>query len=130
MSKEALHRDYLQVAKEVSLGAAALRQAAPKAMAGFAALGAAAYAPGALEAKFKELIALAIGISSRCDGCVGYHAKACFDKGASREEVAETIAVAIQMGGGPSMVYGASALDAYDQVASAAAVEAAYKEPD
>ena len=130
MSKEALHRDYLQVAKEVSQGAAALRGALPKAMAGFASLGAAAYAAGALEPKFKELIALAIGISSRCDGCVGYHAKACFDKGASREEVAETIAVAIQMGGGPSMVYGASALDAYDQMISAAAVEAAYKETD
>lgn len=128
MSKEALHKDYLQVAREVSKGAEALRGAIPRAMTGFGALGGAAYKDGALDGRFKELIALAIGISVRCDGCVGYHAKACFDKGASREEVAETIAVAIQMGGGPSMVYGASALDAYDQVAAAAAVEAAYKD--
>lgn len=127
MTKDALHRNYLQVAREVSQGAAALKAAMPKAMAGFGALGAAAYAEGALQSKMKELIALAIGISARCDGCVGYHAKACFDKGATRQEVAETIAVAIQMGGSPSMVYGAAALDAFDQIASAAEVEAAYK---
>ena len=124
MTKDALHRNYLQVAREVSQGAAALKAAMPKAMAGFGALGAAAYAEGALQSKMKELIALAIGISARCDG---YHAKACFDKGATRQEVAETIAVAIQMGGSPSMVYGAAALDAFDQIASAAEVEAAYK---
>ena len=128
MIKEALHRNYLQVAKEVSQGAAALKEAMSKAMAGFGALGGAAYADGALQSEVKELIALAIGISVRCDGCIGYHAKACFDKGATRQEVAETIAVAIQMGGGPSMVYGAAALDAYDQIASAAQVVAAYKD--
>jgi AhpD family alkylhydroperoxidase len=63
------------------------------------------------------LIALALAIGSSCDGCVAYHAKAARDRGASREEVAEAIGVAIHMGGGPSMVYGADALRAYDAFA-------------
>jgi AhpD family alkylhydroperoxidase len=127
MSKQELKHDYLRVAQDVVEGATALRSAIPNAMAGFGALGAAAYADGALSGKHKELIALAIGITVRCDGCVGYHAKACFDKGASREEVAEAIAVAVQMGGGPSMVYGATALDAYDQISAAEKVELAFR---
>jgi len=73
------------------------------------------YPDGALDNKTKELIALAIGVTVRCDGCVAHHAMACLDKGATREEIVEAIAVAIHMGGGPSMVYGAEALEAYDQ---------------
>ena len=51
----------------------------------------------------------------RCDGCLGHHAKACLDLGATREEVVEAISVAVHMGGGPSMVYGSEALNAFDQ---------------
>ena len=122
-------KDYVAMADDVSAGAAALRTAIPDHMKGFAALGAPAYRDDALSAKLKELIALAIGITVRCDGCVSYHARAALEKGASREEVAEAIGVAIQMGGGPSMVYGGEALRAYDSFvdakASAAAAQAA-----
>jgi len=111
--------DYKQVAAEVSENAQLLRQAVPEAMKGFAALGGGAYKDGALSPKIKELIALAIGITVRCEGCVGAHAKSAFQRGATREEVAEAIAVAIHMGGGPSMVYGGEALRAYDQFANA-----------
>ncbi|NOX73607.1 MAG: carboxymuconolactone decarboxylase family protein [Alphaproteobacteria bacterium] len=110
-------KDYIDIAAGVSKSAAALRKAIPGQMQGFAGLGAATYKDDALPGKFKELIALAIGIAGRCDGCVAYHAKMAFEKGASREEVAETIGVAIQMGGGPSMVYGGEALAAYDAFA-------------
>ena len=71
--------------------------------------------------KTKELIALAIGIAGRCDGCIGFHTKAAIQQGATRQEVLETIDVAVYMGGGPSYVYGAQALEAFDQLATSKA---------
>ena len=62
-------------------------------------------------------VALAIGITARCDGCLAFHAKAAKKHGATREEVIETIAVALYMGGGPSMIYGAEALSCFDALA-------------
>lgn len=98
---------------------AAVRTGIPDVAAGFAQLAKAAIAPGALDSKTKELIALAIGIAARCDGCLAFHAKAAIRYGATREEILETIGVAVYMGGGPSMIYGAEALDAYDALAAA-----------
>lgn len=93
---------------------AEIRAGVPEAAKGFAELARAAIAPGALDSKTKELIALAIGITARCDGCLAYHVKAAIRFGATRQEIMETIAVAVYMGGGPSMIYGAEALDAFD----------------
>ena len=96
---------------------AAVRKGCPDAAKAFGALAKAAISPGALDSKTKELIALAIGIAARCDGCLGYHAKAALRHGATRDEILETIAVAVYMGGGPSMIYGAEALAAFDALA-------------
>lgn len=93
---------------------AVLRQAMPETAKGFGQLAQSAIAPGVLDSKTKELIALAIGITARCDGCLAFHAKAAKKYGATREEIVETIGVALYMGGGPSMIYGAEALSAYD----------------
>lgn len=93
---------------------AELRKAMPDQSKGFAQLAQSAIAPGVLDSKTKELIALAIGITARCDGCLAFHAKAAKKYGATREEVVETIGVALYMGGGPSMIYGAEALSAFD----------------
>ncbi|MCX2724335.1 carboxymuconolactone decarboxylase family protein [Roseibium salinum] len=93
---------------------AALRKDAPDVAKAFGALAGAAIKPGALDSRTKELIALAIGITARCDGCLAYHARAAAKYGATREEVLEVIGVAIYMGGGPSMIYGAEALAAFD----------------
>lgn len=112
-----MSKAFPDIADDVSKDAAALREAIPEQMSGFSALGAAAYKDGALSARHKELIALAIGITVRCDGCVAYHVRSAYQKGASREEVAEAIGVAVHMGGGPSMVYGGEALRAYDAFA-------------
>jgi AhpD family alkylhydroperoxidase len=112
--------DPRESAQAVVDGAGQLKQAVPAVMEGFAALGAGTYKPGALDSKTKELIALAISITVRCDGCVAYHARAAYNRGASRPEVSEAIGVAIHMGGGPSMVYGAEALRAYDAFVDAA----------
>jgi len=91
-----------------------VRKGIPDVAKGFGALAKAATQPGALDAKTKELIALAIGITARCDGCLAYHARAAARLGASREEILEVIGVSVYMGGGPSMIYGAEALAAYD----------------
>ncbi|MAZ18676.1 MAG: carboxymuconolactone decarboxylase [Ahrensia sp.] len=96
---------------------AELRKAMPKPAKGFGALAQSAIAPGVLDSKTKELIALAIGITARCDGCLAFHAKAAKKHGATRDEVIETIAVALYMGGGPSMIYGAEALSCFDALA-------------
>jgi AhpD family alkylhydroperoxidase len=81
----------------------------------------AAQLPGALDHKTKELIALAISVATRCDGCIAYHARNSVRAGATRQEVAEMLAVTLQMGGGPSMVHAADALKAYDAFAAAQA---------
>jgi len=85
---------------------------APGVMAGFSRLHAASVADGALSSKIKELIALAIGITVRCDGCIAFHVHDALKAGATPKEVAETIGVAIMMGGGPSVVYGCEAWQA------------------
>src|SRR5271169_4665797 len=69
----------------------------------------------ALERKTKELIALAIGIATRCDGCIGFHTEALVRLSATRQEVEETLGMAVYMGGGPSLMYAADAISAYEQ---------------
>ncbi|GIX34432.1 MAG: alkyl hydroperoxide reductase AhpD [Lysobacteraceae bacterium] len=97
-----------------------LRAGAAEPMRGFSMLAREALKPGALDLKTKELIAIAIAVASRCDGCIGFHAKAAIQAGASREEVLETLSMAIYMGAGPSMIYAAEALRAFDELAPAA----------
>jgi AhpD family alkylhydroperoxidase len=81
----------------------------------------AALAPGALDTKTKELIALAISVAVRCDPCITYHASAAQRQGASREEVTEAMSLALYMGAGPAAMYAAQALEAFDQYADKAA---------
>jgi AhpD family alkylhydroperoxidase len=83
---------------------------------GFHDLHEAALAEGALGTKEKELIALAIGISKQCTDCIGFHVKAAIRAGATRAEVAETVNVCVLMNGGPGYMYGAKAMEAYDQL--------------
>jgi len=87
----------------------------PHGASGFSKLHKAAMGPGALSVKHKELIALAIGIARQCADCIGFHTEAAMKAGASKEEIAETVTVSMLMGGGPAYMYGARALEAYDQ---------------
>jgi AhpD family alkylhydroperoxidase len=73
---------------------------------------------GALPGKTKELMAVSIAIATKCEGCILFHLNKVIKFGATRDEVLETIAVAIEMGGGPSSVYGAKALKIFDQLNS------------
>jgi AhpD family alkylhydroperoxidase len=87
----------------------------PDVMCGFVGLHKAVSCEGALSTKFKELISLAIGITVRCDGCIAFHIHDALKAGATRQEILETIGVAILMGGGPSVVYGTEAMEALNQ---------------
>jgi AhpD family alkylhydroperoxidase len=93
-----------------------MRNEAPDVMKGFSALAQAALKPQALDGKSKELIALGISVAVRCDDCIGFHVKAALGHGATREEIMETLGMAIYMGAGPSVMYAAHVLDAYDQM--------------
>lgn len=114
-------QDWPQLTKLLSADVRQLRAGAPEVMKAFGAMSIAAGAPQALDAKTKELIALAIGVSTRCDDCIAFHSKAAVDKGATREEVLETLGMAIYMGAGPSAMYASHALAAFDQFKSAKA---------
>ena len=96
-----------------------LAQAIPDTWRGFSALHQAAVADGALPAKTKELMALVIAVVKQCDGCIAYHAKAAARHGATTEEVAETLGVALLMDGGTASVYGPRAWDAFQEFAEA-----------
>ena len=95
-----------------------LRHAIPDVMKAFSDLHGAAMKPGALDTKTKELIALAISISSRCDGCIASHARGAAKQGATEAEVAEAIGVAVLMAGGPATVYGPRAFAAFRDFAN------------
>ena len=105
------HSDLIKNINE-SLGPFRKSQAA--AMQGFSQLAQGAMAEGAISAKHKELIALAIGISQRCSGCIGFHVKALIKLGTTLAELEEMLAVCVYMGGGPSLMYAAEALAAWD----------------
>jgi AhpD family alkylhydroperoxidase len=87
----------------------------PEIMGGFNKLHITSTAEGVLSSKTKELIALGIAITVRCDGCIAFHVHDALKSGASSEEVMETIGVAILMGGGPAVVYGCEAMEALEQ---------------
>lgn len=116
-------KDFPQMAKDLSQAIGILRKGATEPLQGFSALAKAATKNGVLDTKTKELIATAISIAVRCDGCVAFHVKAARAAGATRDEMVETIAMAVYMGGGPSLIYGAMTLEAWDQF-EAAGVEA------
>lgn len=103
---------------------AKLRHELPGVMGGFAEMYRQAMAEGALTTKSKELIALGIAIAVHCDGCIAAHVSDAHRAGASREEVVETIGVAVLMGGGPSAMYGAEALEALEQFETREAAKA------
>ena len=97
----------------------ALRRAIPGVYEAHRGLQAVAFGPGALDVKTKELIALAIAVTSQCDGCIAAHARRAARRGAVEEEVAEVIGVTIAMNGGPATVHGPRAFAAFQEFADA-----------
>lgn len=101
------------VLKDLAEPSRVLRALIPDVYEGFSATHKAALGDGALSAKTKELTALGIAVATQCDGCIASHARGAARAGATPEEVAETVGVAILMIGGPGTVYGPRALAAF-----------------
>lgn len=108
---------YQELSKRVATSARELREHIPGVYEGFSGMHRAALEEGALSARVKELIALAISVAEQCDGCIASHARGAARHGAGEAEVAEAIGVAILMTGGPATVYGPRAWDAYQEYA-------------
>ena len=112
-------QDWPLLARELSAQLKNLRGDAPAVMKAFAGIAQSALAPRALDTKTKELVALAIAVAIRCDDCIAFHVKAASEHGASQEEVADVLGMAIYMGAGPSVMYASHALEAFSQFARA-----------
>ncbi len=95
-----------------------LARALPEAMKGFGSLSKAVKEGGTLGIKEKEFVALGISVAVRCDPCIAFHVEALMKAGATREELADVLAMCIQMGGGPAVMYAGKALDCWDQLAA------------
>ncbi|WP_243611241.1 carboxymuconolactone decarboxylase family protein [Shimia aestuarii] len=92
----------------------ALNKTIPDTTRAFGALGKAVKEGGVLEFKQKEFVALGIAVAVKCEACIALHIEALVRAGATREEVGDVLAMTIQMGGGPAMMYAAKALECYD----------------
>ena len=108
-------KNYQEIVVRISTHLATLRKDRPDLMDGFSQLSGAATKEGVLSAKTKEMIAMALGVAARCDGCIGFHAKALVKLCTTKQELEEILGMAIYMGGGPSLMYAADALMAFEQ---------------
>ncbi len=97
----------------------ALAKTIPDAMKGFGTLTRAVKDSGTLGLKEKEFVALGIAIAVRCEACIAFHVEALMKAGATREELGDVLAMCIQMGGGPAVMYAGKALDCWDQLTAA-----------
>jgi AhpD family alkylhydroperoxidase len=111
-----MSKSFVTITSDVSKALGTLREDIPETMQGFNALAKAALKGGAIDELHKELIALAIGIASRCDACIGFHVKALIRLGVTREQLMETLGICAYMGGGPTLMYAAEAVRAYEEL--------------
>jgi AhpD family alkylhydroperoxidase len=110
-----MQKNYPELTRQISANLKKLRKDIPDTMQGFSTLAQVASRDGALDKKTKELIALALGVAAHCDGCIGFHVEALVKLGATRQEVEDALGMAVYMGGGPSLMYAADAIAAYEQ---------------
>ena len=112
---------YRELTRNVSVHLAGLRTRTPEVMKSFHELGRSATAGGTLVSKTKELIALALSVAARCDPCIGFHMQTLVKLGVTRREIEEMLAVTTYMGGGPSLMYAANAIAAFEEFSAPAA---------
>ena len=111
-----MSKPYKEIMADILASTATMRKEIPDTMNGFYALANAAAKEGALSKKTKEMIALAIGIATHCDACIAFHTQSLIKLGVTREEFLETLGMAIYMGGGPSLMFAADALMAFEEL--------------
>ena len=105
--------DWNKYREQVMSTAGSMAEVHPDLMKGFTALDSASAKTNHLDAKTRELIALAVAVTTRCDGCITVHTKAALDAGATREELAEALGVAIALNAGAALVYSTRVMDAF-----------------
>ena len=105
--------DWNEYRKQVGAVVADISKLSPDTVRGYAQISAAAGKPGHLDAKTREMIALAVGVTRQCDGCIAVHIDAAVKAGATREEITDALSVAVAINAGAALVYSARALDAY-----------------
>jgi AhpD family alkylhydroperoxidase len=108
-------KKFTHITKDISTQVVKMHKEMPEVMAGFSALAQASTKDGVLNKKTKELIAMALAVAKQCPGCIGFHSQALVKLQTTREELLETLAMAIYMGGGPSLMYAAEALEAFEE---------------
>ena len=108
-------KSFATITKDLSAAMMTLRKEIPDTMQGFSAMHNGAMKGGVLSELDKELLALAIGVVQHCDGCIGFHVKALIRLGVTREQLMETLGVCVYMGGGPTLMYAAEAVRAYEE---------------
>lgn len=107
--------DWLQYRKELLGRIGEIGKLSPDTLKGYQTLSGAGEKTGHLDAKTRELISLAVAVTTRCDGCITVHVGEALKHGASREEIAEALGVAVAMNAGAALVYSARAMDAVEQ---------------
>jgi len=107
--------NYVELYRDLEERLAQFGREMPGPMSGFARLHKKAVEDGALSAKVKEMMALAVSVAIGCEGCIAYHTHDAIQAGATRAELLETISVGVMMAGGPGTIYAAHALDAVEQ---------------
>jgi AhpD family alkylhydroperoxidase len=110
---------FTKITHNLNTELAKLRREIPDVMKGFSLLAQASTKDGALDKQTKELIAIALAVAGHCQGCIGFHAQTLVKLGVTREALLETLSMAIYMGGGPSLMYAAEALEAFEEFSQA-----------
>jgi AhpD family alkylhydroperoxidase len=106
--------DWLGYRKELMGRIGDIAKLSPDTVKGYQTLSGAGEKTGHLDAKTRELISLAVAVTTRCDGCITVHVGQALKHGATREEIAEALGVAIAMNAGAALVYSARAMDAVE----------------
>lgn len=107
--------DWNDYRKQLAAGVKEVSQLSPDTIKGYMALSAAAQKSDLLGAKTRELIALAVAVTSRCDGCITVHTEAAIKHGATKEEIVEALGVAVAVNAGAALVYSARVVDAFKE---------------
>lgn len=113
--------DWNDYRKQLVAGVKDVGQLSPDTIRGYMAMSGAGQKANLLGPKVRELIALAVAVTARCDGCITIHTEAAIKQGATREEIAEALGVAISVNAGAALVYSTRVMDAYKEYPSATA---------
>ena len=113
--------DWSEYERQIFAAIGEIAKISPETVHACMSLNAAGEKTGVLDAKTRELIAVAVAVTKQCDGCIAVHTDAAVKKGATREEIVEALGVAIAVNAGTAMVYSCRALEAYESMHAKAA---------